>query len=467
MRSRKVAFVIDQRTGKEHASRDILPRGAREVAQMRDDAFANNNSGAPFLICAACHKRVWPKYTPEKKELTFSHFSGEGKDCPWETGKPNDLARVDSMRYNGAKEGPDHRQIKGYLRESILASEGQFSGDPRVEENWYGVTDEAKWRRPDVAATYLSENGPLEIAFEIQLSATYLHVIVERRQFYLENRGLLFWIFKDVCVNPRQYQDDIFYNNNSNLFVVNKETLAQSRVSGTFCLECHYLEPSLVDGEIVETWRSRKVGLSDLTYDLPSQRVYFFDCEGALEHLRAQQKEEASRRQLAKVKKQYRELWEKGHAVSVLSEVEEEYRAFHSIMKANGVVMAPEPSIEHLRFAGFVLSAEHGEGVAIGREWTLLQVANTVESNYKPLLYYFFKVMSNFGRWSLLFEQCDRAAFNKPPEKREKYVRWRVRKQLITQKIIDHDPEYKRDPAFLPLFKYLYPGILVVDEEIH
>jgi hypothetical protein len=55
---------------------------------------------------------------------------------------------------------------------------------------WKGAIS-GEWRKPDVRATYNDVN----IAFEIQLSTTYLDVIVGRRQFYLEQGGLLFWIF--------------------------------------------------------------------------------------------------------------------------------------------------------------------------------------------------------------------------------------------------------------------------------
>lgn len=52
--------------------------------------------------------------------------------------------------------------------------------------------DRVTWRKPDVQAIY--EGIP--VAFEIQLSTTFLRVIAERRSFYQRNGGLLVWIFK-------------------------------------------------------------------------------------------------------------------------------------------------------------------------------------------------------------------------------------------------------------------------------
>ncbi|WP_407066812.1 DUF6035 family protein [Extensimonas sp. H3M7-6] len=50
---------------------------------------------------------------------------------------------------------------------------------PKTEETWKGSIGE--WRRPDVQAKF----GDLRMAFEIQLSTTYIRVIAERQEFYL------------------------------------------------------------------------------------------------------------------------------------------------------------------------------------------------------------------------------------------------------------------------------------------
>lgn len=86
--------------------------------------------------------------------------------------------QIAAMKYNGAKESLLHRQMKLWLVESLYAS-GQFT-DIRQEKRWQG-TITSEWRKPDVRAVF----GGTPIAFEIQLSTTFLDVIVERRRFYL------------------------------------------------------------------------------------------------------------------------------------------------------------------------------------------------------------------------------------------------------------------------------------------
>ena len=59
------------------------------------------------------------------------------------------------------------------------------------------------------------------MVFEIQLSTTYVNVIAERRDFYLNEGGMLLWIFYNFDAGERRLtQDDVFFNNNRNAFVV-------------------------------------------------------------------------------------------------------------------------------------------------------------------------------------------------------------------------------------------------------
>ncbi len=89
-----------------------------------------------------------------------------------------------------AKESPAHIRLKEIVKES-LENAPNFS-EVAVEKVWRGM-DRSKWRKPDVQALW---KGTTRIAFEIQLSTTFLHVIAERRLFYRDEGALLCWIFK-------------------------------------------------------------------------------------------------------------------------------------------------------------------------------------------------------------------------------------------------------------------------------
>ena len=259
--SSSVEFVIDQQMNREYPAAELLPTDDREIGIARLKAFEDRQQKRAGIICAACHSLVWPKRTPDRTHVYYSHFAGDSDNCPYENNTSNqNIACIDAMRYNGQKEGDAHLRMKNLLVESIKADHLGFIAEPKVEKNWYGSSDPKKWRRPDVSAEYELITPPLRIAFEVQLSSTYLHVISARRQFYLEENALLFWIFKDgKNVDPRQYQDDLFYNNNSNLFIVDEETLAISKDSRKFYLRCQYLEPVIREMNIAEIWQEKIV----------------------------------------------------------------------------------------------------------------------------------------------------------------------------------------------------------------
>lgn len=133
----------------------------------------------------------------------------------------------------------------------------------------------SEWRKPDVQAAYKG----LRVAFEIQLSTTYLDVIAARRDFYLQEGGLLFWVFARFDAERlRMTEDDVFYNNNFNAFVVNAQTVETSLAASAFHLECIWSTP-MADGGVSGLWR-QFVRFEQLTLDSATQRAYYFDFEG-------------------------------------------------------------------------------------------------------------------------------------------------------------------------------------------
>jgi hypothetical protein len=98
--------------------------------------------------------------------------------------------------------------------------------------------------------------------------------------------------------------------------------------------------------------------------------------------------------------------------------------------------------------------------VAIGEGWSLLQVANQAELSYQPRFYYFYKVLSHYGRWEQLFEE-DAQAARKKAQKGRKHIPWRERRTQIHAKIVAGLDGFERDAEFLPLFRFLYPEIPV------
>lgn len=456
-----IDFVIDQTTGQESQAASLLPSTAEGISLARMKAYDDQKHGRPSIVCAACHARVYPKFAPNKSGVTYSHFANEGKGC--EYSKPQsvrDLSIIDAMRYNGQKESDDHIRLKNILRESILADTKNFTEPPLVEKNWYGCKDKTKWRRPDVSAFYGNKDTKLRIAFEVQLSSTYLHVISARRKFYLEENALLFWIFNEAStVDPRQYQNDLFYNNNSNLFIVDSETCEVSKRNNKFHLRCYYLKPTIVDENLVEIWAQEMVSFDDLVIDLENQRVYYFDTAGEKAALLAKNDEQRKEKERRKLVCSYELAWVRCHQYG-LDAVEHEFESLAIKLNKYGVKLPDWKKKSHARFAALVLSARDGVAKCIGNSnFTLLQIANNADENYKNLFYYFYKVMSHHKRWDELYRLSDLADSRKHKRGR---VGWRERKSIIYNKIINGDSHYIRDADYIEIFKFMFPDIHVI-----
>ncbi|MBT0654285.1 hypothetical protein KI810_14565 [Geobacter luticola] len=353
------------------------------------------------------------------------------------------------MRYNGLKEGADHQRLKKLLKESLQADPEVAPDSLAVEQRWWGVVDESKWRTPDVTAV----RDGIRIAFEVQLSTTFLNVMRERHQFYRENGGLLFWIFREAQqVDPRQMQDDVFFTNNSNLFVVDDETRELSQKHCCLTLRCFYLEPQL-DGP--ELWRERLITFPELTIDLPRQRVFYFDNEAARAAVVAMQ--EARAREL--LREQFIDFWLTYDAIPDEARHDACQRLINKLADA-GIIVQSEPTRDLLRFAWLCLSAQAGHPVGFGHK-TLLEVANYAMDNCPELVHYFLTVANRAGTISVLLAQDDAAGTKrrrqgKPHDPwRERISRFRASYQLARRR---ESGPYPIDQSFGILFNLLFPS---------
>jgi len=457
-----IEYVIDQADGIEYRASQYVFASAREIAEIRMRVFDAIKRQEPNIICAACHTPAYPRKHLDTGKFHFVHVSEDSdNNCPYnEKRKRLDTTRIDSMRYNGQKEGPDHKLLKSFLRASIDADPLFDLDRTREEKNWYGATDEKKWRRPDIAATRLPDNGlPLKIAFEIQLSSTYLKVIAARREFYLKENALLFWVFKDASgVDPRQYQDDLFYNNNSNLFVVDDETVRLSRDNDKLYFRCCYYEPHLIGTQVSDQWRECLVPFDDLTVDIEHQRVYWFDYRSEREKLletAAQMMQEKERETL---RSQYEEFWNGIH-LRTCRDPETEYLKLRRQLSKHGITVPERHDRDLERFTQMMYSAKAGEGYLTGLK-TLLEVANNSYLHGKQFLWYFGRVLKHYRTWDKLLAQ-DRNAEQRKKMGGKKHVNWIEKGKAIKQKTDAGDPEFKQNRSLDKLFSLLFPDIII------
>lgn len=132
------------------------------------------------------------------------------------------------------------------------------------------------WRRPDVSAIF--ENK--KIVFEIQLQTTYLNVIVEREEDYKSEKTYIMWFFDNTNIEKFRFsEEDIFYANKSNAFIITNETMKLSINENKFLFECHYKFPFIKNNKINEIWQSNLISFDDLKFDNDTYKVYYYDFE--------------------------------------------------------------------------------------------------------------------------------------------------------------------------------------------
>jgi hypothetical protein len=255
------------------------------------------------LVCATCGVPVYLACSTAKR-FFFRHRHEDGS-CPAVTRTGFTEADIRAMKYRGNQESEPHKRIKRLVLKS-LSADPRFTGVV-TEQTWRSSEGLTGLRRPDVSA----RTDTLRLAFEVQLSTTFLDVVLSRREFYRSERAALVWVLPNFHPNYRRMtDDDILFSNNSNIFVVDESTAAASEAASAFMIKCWHRKPVIDGDRIVDEWVERLVCWDEIQVDVDLQTVQAFDysSEAAqlLEQIKfaklarfAAQKEAAERAKLA------------------------------------------------------------------------------------------------------------------------------------------------------------------------
>lgn len=267
VRSKRTGIEIDSCRLIEGRRYDRLVNGLRAIIA---DSIRENK---PRLICPICSVAVSLASSKDKR-FYFRHRSEDGS-CPAVTRSEHDPDDIRAAKYNGARESDAHKSLKERIASS-LSNDPNFSV-VKVECTWRS-RDRATRRKPDVQAIYKE----VRLAFEAQLTTTFLDVVRGRRAFYLSEGALLIWVLRRFDPsNRRMTEDDVLFSNNSNIIVVDEETFRLSKENHRMMVRCHYREPSISEGKRKEVWHEKIVGFDELTLDLVTQRAYLYDFDAA------------------------------------------------------------------------------------------------------------------------------------------------------------------------------------------
>lgn len=391
------------------------------LIRLRHLVYDAWKAGRPRLVCDLCQVPAYIVSSPDKA-FFFRHASEDGS-CPAVT---RDFGTEDDLRarkYAGLPESEPHRRLKRLLMRSI-AADPEFV-DGAEEAQWRAGVKGLGCRRPDVSA----RRGDLRIAFEAQLSTTFLSVITGRRAFYQAEGALLVWVLASFDPDRRRMtEDDIVFPNNSNALVVDEETTAQSEASGRFRIRCWHP----VDGT-GDDWRSVIVDFADLTIDTAGQRVFLVDVAGeaAARRLRAQAEAaarlaeaeaEASARDET-LRQQFKAYWIAPWPKGGLDARLAAWATFGAEFRARGLGLPLHEGDGDLeRWLRLIMTA--WTGAPVGWRYSALpEVAHYLHDKHPGLLQAFFHILRHYGRYEALIAQDETGNWQAKAERTRKAIR--------------------------------------------
>lgn len=274
------------------------------------------------------------------------------------------------------------------------------------------------------------------IAFEAQLSTTFLSVVAERRNFYRdEGDGLLIWILRHFDPNYRRMTtDDILYSNNSNVFVIDQETTDLSRMEGRLNLRCHFRTPKKDGSELTDHWEQKIVRFDELTIDLAKQQIFFYDYDHNAAALQASKQDDVMRAFMCGWPK-----YSSGHNNST------ECRQLLDLLLARNLALPEYPDKSFVALFNAVLSAKDHKSVG----WS-----------YSSLLPLACHVVDNFPEHAFVFEQALQLfKADKIIESEDRNGTWAKRTAKIKAAIEARDYRYCPDQRTLPLLRTLFPPL--------
>jgi hypothetical protein len=429
----EITEVLDLQSGRHRSVSDVIGRVYADVVQLRMAIKDAQTQGAPLYACSICSVAVSLLMHPQSGLFFFRHLVEDGR-CSAVTRGELSHEEINARKYNGAKESALHIRTKHWVAESLRADRN-FSG-VEIESTWKGALT-GKWRKPDVRAIYTrpEDGAAVPIAFEVQLSTTYLDVIVERRRFYQGEGGLLFWIFAEFNDEGRRLtQDDVFFNNNQNAFIVNAASAAASISSAQFKLTCVWAEPPAESPAL----QVRLVGFHELTLNTVTQQAFYFDFYGSKAALTT-----AMLAATAPLRDSFEATW-----IALTTgdgNFRDEWMKAHRQFRASGIPLPPKPRDLHPTLLDALYSAKHGRVIG-WRFKKFIEVAHRLAGGHRPYLQIFRKALQVYGRGDQLTAE-------------DHSGKWALRVRKYRAAINAGDPQYAHDPKYDELIAFLFPEL--------
>lgn len=272
---RTIEFVLNKEDGSTVYADVFFIKPENEVFKYRNKLQkAIKGIREPLFVCYFCGQNIKINGGGQTKKILHFAHKKDSDDCHLKTDSNYSRLEIQRVKYNGAKESPLHFETKKLIKE-FIESNNEFS-NIKVEKVLKSNTNYLEWKRPDISASYKNIN----IVFEIQLSTTFLSVIVDREYFYKENQTYILWVFRNFVIDEfkqRFTEKDVFYSNNRNAFVLDSEAINLSLQNNDLYLLCYYQIPIIENLKINYNWECKYVCFEQLTFGEENYKIFYFD----------------------------------------------------------------------------------------------------------------------------------------------------------------------------------------------
>ena len=271
--------VYDVKEDKTINSRDFFVQNENELILWRRNLQEEYLMGHARFICPECKQPV--KISGHKlargRVCYFAHFK-DSDDCQYKTGTHRTKEEIERLKYSLVQESDRHKRLKAAIASALKGEQSKSMGVENVECEKRINSDipYLNWRRPDIYAEY---NGR-KFVFELQLSTTFVSVVVDRDIFYRLNDYNIIWVFN--FEDNAEYVNlhnlickDIYYANKRNVFIFDADAEERSKEKGELVLKCRWLD------ENGQWSNDQYVTLDMLQYDEENCKPFVVDADKA------------------------------------------------------------------------------------------------------------------------------------------------------------------------------------------
>ncbi|MBW6536852.1 MAG: WG repeat-containing protein [Mariniphaga sp.] len=284
---RTIEEVLDMETGEYVSAKEFFKQPESVVMHYRrlqEEAIQFHQKTR--FVCSNCQQnvKISGKATKRGQVSYFAHLY-DSDDCEIKTSNNLSKEDIEREKFLLLKESERHINLKNKIY-CALTDEGSVSKgitNVVVEKRFVSKNPLLNWRQPDVYAEF---NGK-KVVFELQLSTTFLSVIVARDIFYQLNDTFIIWVFNfqanQQFVNFNNLMcKDIYYANRRNAFIFDEEAQWRSEQEKELVLLCVWFEPLIKNGNYIADSGIRKekyIKFSELNFDPKDYKPYYVDAD--------------------------------------------------------------------------------------------------------------------------------------------------------------------------------------------